>query len=93
MIWTSTCRPMAGGRRLSLAVQGDVDFTARRACRISFRVTAGELTSYELHVDGLPDRPPEYGELDDAEIHRQRPDWHSPCRVLSWSRPTVRAAD
>ncbi len=89
MIWTSTCRPMAAGLRLSLGVQGDIDFEARRACRISVRISAAEFTSYELHVDGLPEAPPDYGELDDAEIHRQRPDWSSPCRVTSWSRRTA----
>ncbi|GAA3169037.1 hypothetical protein GCM10010531_22610 [Blastococcus jejuensis] len=89
MIWTSNCRPVAGGLRLSLGVQGDLDFEARRASRISFRISAAEFTSYELHVEGMPEAPPDYGELDDAAIQAQRPDWDSTCRVVSWSRRTA----
>jgi hypothetical protein len=89
MIWTSSCGPVPGGVRLSLAVQGDVDLRARRTSRISVRVSGAEFTNFELHVDGLPEAPPDYGELDDVAIHAQRPDWNSHCRVMSWSRRTA----
>ncbi|WP_156036240.1 hypothetical protein [Blastococcus sp. URHD0036] len=52
-------------------------------------VTASEFACYQVHVDGLPDAPPDYTELDDAAIYLQRPDWTSPFRLLSWARRTA----
>jgi hypothetical protein len=52
-------------------------------------VTAFEFACYEVHVEGLPDAPPDYTELDDVAIHRERPDWSSPFRLLNWSHRTT----
>jgi hypothetical protein len=74
-IGTCLCTPTSDG---SLALRIGVGFTD------DFRltVTAAELAHYWVRVEGLPDAPPDYTELGDAEIARQRPDWTSSCEVL-----------
>jgi hypothetical protein len=54
-------------------------------------VSAFEFACYEVQVDGLPYAAPDYEELDDAAIHRERPDWSSPFRLLNWSKRTAEA--
>jgi hypothetical protein len=52
-------------------------------------ITADHFDFYGVHVEGLPDAPPDYTELDDAAIHLQRPDWNSPFRLLTYSTRAV----
>jgi hypothetical protein len=48
------------------------------------RITARQFDFYGVQVDGIPDAPPDFTELDDAAIHSQRPGWNSPFRLLSY---------
>lgn len=77
--WSSSARDPL---RLDLFPQIDTELN----------ITARQFDFYGVDIEGLSETPPDYTELDDAEIHRQRPDWNSPFRLLTHSARAAIAA-
>jgi hypothetical protein len=64
---------------LSIGMESDVELT----------INALDFDFYEVDLEGGPYDIPDYGELDDAAIHAQQPNWNSGYRFRTWLQHTT----